>query len=58
MVRHHYNHKLCNHEIIGELRKSCLLAKLKVAGTECGAILSSMYSQTGKGRDDRVTINL
>ena len=37
-------------EITSKLWKSCFLSKLKVAGTECRAVLLSKYSIIGQGK--------
>ena len=39
MARYNYIHELRNQEIFGEIRNSCLLARLKVALTEWRTIL-------------------
>ena len=39
MAQYYYNHELRNQEIFGEIRNSCLPARLKVALIEWRAIL-------------------
>ena len=47
MAWHCYKHKLVAKEKNGELQKSFLLDKLKVAGAEQRGVLSSRYSISG-----------